>query len=69
MNRWHSQQASSWAICRAGQLSTALDTYQQAASGEAEERDQQETTGYAEAVAEASLKLAFLCNDLLQVLA
>ncbi len=53
--------------CRAGQLRAALQLYQQAAGINPEEEGKQEGTSCAEAVAEASLKLAFLCNDLLQV--
>lgn len=53
--------------CRAGQLRAALHMYQQAAGVEPEEEGKQEGTCCAEAVAEASLKLAFLCNNLLQV--
>ena len=51
----------------AGQLSAALQLYQQAADMPAEDEEKQGGSGIAEAVAEASLKLAFLCNDLLQV--
>lgn len=54
-------------VHRAGQLSAALQLYQQAAEMKAEEEEQQQGSDIAEAVAEASLKLAFLCNDLLQV--
>ena len=54
-------------MCRAGQLGAALHMYQQAAGVQPEEEGKQEGTCCAEAVAEASLKLAFLCNDLLQV--
>ena len=54
-------------MCRAGQLRAALHLYQQAAGVEPEAEGKQEGTCCAEAVAEASLKLAFLCNDLLQV--
>ena len=56
-----------WLTCRAGQLCAALHLYQQAAGVKPEEEGKQEGTSCAEAVAEASLKLAFLCNDLLQV--
>ena len=56
-----------WLTCRAGQLRAALHMYQQAAGVQPEEEGKQEGTCCAEAVAEASLKLAFLCNDLLQV--
>ncbi len=41
--------------------------YQQAAVVKPEEEGKQEDARCAETVAEASLKLAFLCNDLLQV--
>ena len=54
-------------VRRAGQLSAAFQLYQQAADMPAEEEERQGGSGIAEAVAEASLKLAFLCNDLLQV--
>lgn len=50
---------------RAGQLSAAIHTFQQAASvGEEEDRKQDD---YNSAASVASLKLAFLCNDMLQV--
>ncbi len=58
---------SLWLTCRAGQLRTALHLYQQAAGVKPEEEGKQEGTSCADTVAEASLKLAFLCNDLLQV--
>jgi len=58
---------SLWWTCRAGQLCAALHLYQQAAGVTPEEDGKQAGTSCAEAVAEASLKLAFLCNDLLQV--
>ena len=58
---------SLWWTCRAGQLCAALHLYQQAAGVTPEEDVKQAGTSCAEAVAEASLKLAFLCNDLLQV--
>ncbi|DBA87788.1 TPA: hypothetical protein ACH3X1_004785 [Trebouxia sp. C0004] len=53
---------------RAGQLRVALHMYQQAAGVKPEEQGKQEGTCCAETVAEASLKLAFLCNDLLQIM-
>ena len=52
---------------RAGQLSAAIHTFQQAASIEEEEDRKQDDCNSAASVAEASLKLAFLCNDMLQV--
>lgn len=56
-----------WWTRRAGQLRAALQLYQQAAGVKPEEEGKQEGTRCAETVAEASLRLAFLCNDLLQV--
>ena len=56
-------------VFRSEELSAALQLYQQAADVKLERPQQPDAAASesAQAVAEASLKLAFLCNDLLQV--